>query len=403
MNLELMRERLKDAKEHLDEIRAKCIRLSMSKGTEEEIEAAEKELASAKRCYDLVKRECEDMEKEQQKPQALKPVEVPEDKSLKAMLKSNEYARAFCAAIRMGAKADRSTGYHDSLKPVYDALTMAGGDPTGSDGGFLVPEDIDHTIRQVMRENMPLSELFTVENVGTNSGWRVMDNAPTKGFTKIDGELKPVPKDDQPKFAKVPFKLDTYGLIVPLSRELVQDEAANLMAYLGRWFGEKLVITENGLLAAILGTLDAANAAAGNLVGSVKSLLNKTLKPVHSRAGVILTNQTGLDLLDQEKDGNDRPLLQPDVSDATGYRVLGRRLVVMEDAHLPNLDGGAPLYAGSMKQLATLFRRMPLEMASTDIGGDAWASNGVEVRGIVREGAAAFDKTAVAALTLPTA
>lgn len=403
MNLELMRERLKDAKESLDEIRAKCIRLSMGKSTEEEINAAEKDLNAAKRCYDLVKRECEEMEKEQQKPQALKPVETPEDKSLKAMLKSNEYARSFLAAIRMGAKADRSTGYHESLKPVYDALTMAGGDPKGSDGGFLVPEDIDHTIRQVMRENLPLSELFTVENVSTNSGWRVMDNAPTKGFTKIGGELQAVKKDDQPKFTQVPFKLDTYGLILPLSRELVQDEDANLMTYLGRWFGEKLVITENGLLTAILGTLSASAATKGNLVGGVKTLLNKTLKPVHSRTGVILTNQTGLDLLDQEKDGNDRPLLQPDVTDATGYRVLGRRLVVMEDAALPNLEGGAPLYAGNMKQLGTLFRRMPLEMASTDIGGEAWVNNGVEVRGIVREGTAAFDKTAAAALTLPTA
>lgn len=404
MNYELMREKLRDAKENLDEVRAKAIRLAGNGASEEELDQAEKDMKAAKRRYDLIRGECDEMEKEQQKPKNLKPVETPEEKSLKAMLKTNEYARSFCAAIRMGAKADRSTGYHESLKPVYDALTIAGGDPTGSDGGFLVPEDIDNTIRQVMRESEPLSELFTVENVGTNSGWRVMDNAPTKGFTKIGGELQPVPMDDQPKFQRVNFALDTYGLIIPISRELLQDEVANLMSYLGRWYGEKLVITENTLLTSVLGTLSPTAASADkSLFASLKTLLNKTLKPVHSRRGVILTNQTGLDLLDQELDGTDHPLLQPDVKDATGFRVLGRRLVVVTDETLPNLAGGAPLYAGDMKQLATLFRRMPLEMASTDIGGEAWRNNGVEVRGIVREGTAAFDKTSVAALTLPTA
>lgn len=404
MNLELMRERLKDAKESLDEIRAKCIRLSMGKSTEEEINAAEKDLNAAKRCYDLVKRECEEMEKEQQKPQALKPVETPEDKSLKAMLKSNEYARSFLAAIRMGAKADRSTGYHESLKPVYDALTIAGGDPKGSDGGFLVPEDIDNTVREVMMDNDPLNKYFDVENVGAGSGWRVKDTAPTAGFTKLDGELTPIPNDDQPEFAQVPFKMDTYGLFLPLSRELLQDEDANLMAYLGRWFGKKEVITENKLLIALISNVTAFEPKAGMTpVDALKSLLNKGLKQAHSRHAIIITNENGLDLLDQEKDQTGRPLLQPDVTDETKFKVKGRELVVVDSAFLPDLGGGVPLYVGDMKQLGTLYRRNRLEMDSTSVGGEAWRKNGVEVRGITRLGTSVFDVTSAKLLTIKNA
>ena len=328
--------------------------------------------------------------------------DAPENKTLKDMLKSNEYARSFRAALKLGAKADRSTPYHDILKPVYDALTIAGGDPEGSNGGFLVPEDVDLQIRKLMREMQPLSDLITVENVNTNSGSRVVDVAPTKGFTKMDGELTPVPEDDQPIFAQKTFTLDKYGLILPISTELVDDEASNLFGYLAGWFAEKMMITDNQLVLSELKKLS-ATAAANGVFGGIKSALNKGLTPIHSRNAVILTNQTGLDLLDQELDGNDRPLLQTDVREATGFRVLGRRLVVVEDAVLQNVSGGAPLYAGNMKQLATLYRRYPLRIASTTVGGNAWKNDGYEMRGIVRMGISTWDQTSTKALTLPTA
>ena len=401
MNLEMMRERMRDAKENLDDIRARAMRLAGGNPTDEEMDQCEKDLKAAKRRYDLIKGECEEAEKEQQRPQAMKPVDKPEEKNLKSLLASNEYARAWALALRMGAKADRSTGYDERLKPIYDALTIAGGDPAGSEGGFLVPEDIDHTIREVMREMNPLSSLVTEENVSTNSGWRVMDNAPTKGFTLIEGELEAIPEDDQPSFAKVSFTLQKYGLIVPLSNELVADEVANLMAYLGRWFGRKLVIHENGLVNAALKTLSPVSAgAAAGLNAAVKKALNVTLDPAISRSAVIVTNQTGFDMLDQEMDGNKRPLLQPDPANATGYRVLGRPLHVISNQAMPDLSGGAPLYAGNLKQFATLFRRMPLRMDHTNVGGNAWKNDGYEVRGIIRESTAIFDRAAVAALTL---
>lgn len=400
MNLEMMRERLRDAKEHLNDMRAKAARLGMN-ATEADMDAAEKDLKLAKRNFDLIKSECEAMEKEQSAPSKMQPLDTKEEKSLKAMLASNEYARSFCAAIRMGAKADRSTPYSDVLKPVYDALTIAGGSPAGSDGGFLVPEDIDHAIREVVMDNDPLSKYFDEETVGTASGWRVKDTAPTAGFTKLDGELTNIPNDDQPRFEPVSFKLDTYGLFLPLSRELLQDEEANLMAYLGRWFGKKEVITENKLLLAMLSKATAFEFKSGmGPVDALKSLLNKGLKQAHSRRAIIVTNENGLDILDQEKDQMGRPLLQPDVTDETKFKVKGRELVIVDSAFLPDLAGGVPMYVGDMKQLGTLHRRSRLEMDSTNVGGDAWRKNGVEVRGITRLATSVFDLTSAKLLTI---
>lgn len=401
-NLERNRETLRDLMDQVNRESDALTRMLGANASIEDCEDQEKRLSAARKRYDMQAAICRRQEEQQQETGTLQPEKPVENRGLREMLASNEYARSFRAALKMGAKADGSTPYNDALKPVYDALTIAGGDPEGANGGFLVPEDIDLTIRKLMREMQPLSDLITVESVGTNSGSRVVDAAPTKGFTKITGELQAVPEDDQPVFAQKPFTLDKYGLILPISNELVDDENSNLFGYLAGWFAEKLVITDNSLVIAELKKLSAA-AASGGLFGSLKSLLNKGLTPIHSRNAVIVTNQDGLDLLDQELDGNDRPLLQPDVRDATAFRVLGRRLVVVENSVLPNVSGGAPLYAGNMKQLATLYRRYPLRIASTTVGGNAWKNDGYEMRGIVRMGISTWDQTSTKALTLPTA
>ena len=88
------------------------------------------------------------------------------------------------------------------------------------------------------------------------------------------------------------------------------------------------------------------------------------------------------------------------MADATQYRFSGRRVKVLDNAMLPDADGASPLYVGNFKQFGTLFRRMPLELRGTDIGGQAWSNNGYEMRGIVRLGASKFDAKAAVARTV---
>ncbi len=323
-------------------------------------------------------------------------------KGLSDVLKSNEYARAFAYAVRNGITPKKGRA-DENCAPLYNALTIAGGDPAGEDGGFLVPEDVDNTIRELMRAMNPLSALFSAENVNTNTGWRVTDTAPTAGFTALDTEIPSagIAMDDQPVFSKVTFALKTYGLIVPVSNELAADEAANLFAYLARWFAKKQVLTENSLLKAKLELLSATNIlTTDSPVAKIKTILNKSLDPAISANAVILTNQSGFDYLDQLTDGLGRPLLQPDPVTGTPMIFKNKRVAMMPDSLFANREVTTagetkgtyyPVYVGDFRQYATLFRRQRLEVRSTDIGGDAWRKNSVEVRGIMRLDTAVFD------------
>ena len=333
----------------------------------------------------------------------LQPVGQPDmPKSKKDMLASNEYVRAFCYAIRNGVTRKNGRG-NEHVKILFDALSEGGGDPVGTDGGFLVPVDIDNTIHELKRELLPLSDLFNVESVSAPTGWRPIDTAPSTPMPEIDEMGTVANNSDQPAFGKVNYALAKRGLRIPISNELMADEDANLMAYLGRWFAKKLVITENYLLLAALGTPSTA-LTSGTITaeGAIKTILNKSLDPAISAAAVVITNQTGFDALDQLVDDTGRGLLQPDPTNATQKKIFGRNIRVMSDAQLPNLSTNtyAPFYIGDMKEFATLFHKGTFEVASTDIGGDAWVKDLTEVRGIARLGVSKFDTAAVVARKL---
>ena len=329
------------------------------------------------------------------------PADPVREKSLKDMLKSNEYARAFAFSIRGGFTPATGWG-REELHPLYDALTIGGGDPAGTDGGFLVPDDISHLIREKQRELNPLRQFFNVEGVNTNSGWRVMDNAPSSGFSQVN-EMATVPSNDQPAFGKVTFTLVKYGLILPISNELASDEVANLFAYLARWGAKKETITENTLLLSELSTILGASAAtigSGTELKDLKKILNVTLDPAIRRNAIILTNQDGFNLLDSLEDLNGRPLIQWDPASQTPRMLGGHQVAVVSNAVMPsseeaNSKSGLPFYIGDGNEFATLFERSAMEVLSTNIGGTAFTTDSIQIRFLKRMDVAGFDTAAM--------
>ncbi|WP_125115968.1 phage major capsid protein [Agathobaculum sp. Marseille-P7918] len=322
-----------------------------------------------------------------------------------ALVNSSECIHAFCECVRAGAAGDR-TRYLQNADIVHRAVKNEGmTEGTPADGGLIVPSDIQTMIREQMRALNPLSELFSVENVSANTGSRVRDTAPTSGFTKVS-EMGTISKDDKPAFAKVEYAVEDYALIVPVSNDLLKDTDQNLLAYLSRWLGKKAVITENKLLLTLLTALDgsATSIAEASALKTIKKLVNVTLDPIFGVSASFLTNQSGFNFLDSLEDGNGRPLLQVNPADRTQYMVGGRAVHVVSDAVLPN-NTTAPLYVGDFMSFGTLFRRQAMEIASTNVGGNAWNTNSTEVRAITRLDAKQFDAAAVAAgkITLPGA
>lgn len=330
---------------------------------------------------------------------------APAQGAASAPVNSSECIHAFCECVRAGAAGDR-TRYLQNADIVHRAVKNEGmTEGTPADGGLIVPSDIQTMIREQMRALNPLSELFTVETVSTNTGSRVRDTAPTSGFTKV-AEMGSISKDDKPTFTKVEYTVEDYALIVPVSNDLLKDTDQNLLAYLSRWLGKKAVITENKLLLTLLTALDgsAASITESGALKAIKKLVNTTLDPIFGVSASFLTNQSGFNFLDSLEDSNGRPLLQINPADRTQYMVGGRAVHVVSDAVLPNKTT-APLYVGDFKSFGTLFRRQAMEIASTNVGGNAWNTNSTEVRAITRLDAKQFDAAAVAAgkITLPGA
>jgi HK97 family phage major capsid protein len=175
------------------------------------------------------------------------------------------------------------------------------------------------------------------------------------------------------------------------------------MNYLAKWAAKKAALTNTSRILALINALTpTAVATTDDQYAAIKTALNITLDPAISAGATIFTNQKGFDILDQILDGDGRPLLQPDPSMPTSYRVIGRPLVVIATRVWANMTSTdrARLAIGDGKEFMTLFRRNPLEMASTNIGGDAWRKNNTEVRAIMRLDEAVMDATAMELLTL---
>lgn len=319
--------------------------------------------------------------------------------NLNEILASREYTRAFAAAVRAGV-TPRTARNGEGYGVLLDALKENGGTPEGSDGGFLVPTDMDTMIREYRRQLVALSNLFASETVTAPSGFRVVDKAPAKGFTKVE-EMATIAKDDQPSFAKITYTVSKYAMILPVSNELMDDNTAGLMQYLARWFAKKGVITENRELLGKTNDIEATAAAKGKELETIKTALNVTLDPDIALNARFIVNQDAWNALDNLADGNARPLLQPDPTSATSKMLLSHPIVCMPNSQLPNnSDGTFTILVGDFTQYATLFRKKPLEIASTNIGGNAWNTDSTEVRGIMRMSVEKFDSSAATAIKI---
>jgi len=339
----------------------------------EEIDAVEKQLAEEGRFSDMdehLKGLHDGLQRQREDEKTLK--------TLDGIRGSNEYARAFLKAMATGATVKHSRSV-EALAPLYKALTIAGGDPAGSDGGFLVPAEFDNAIIRASKEYLDLSTLFNVEHVTSSSGWRAVEIGTPTALPNVD-EMGTIGKADQPKFAKVPYSVKKFADRLPISSELLEDESAGLLAYVADWFAPKYVLTKNTLLLPMLTGLTKTVELTGTPDKVLRQALIKQLNTAHSRTATLLTNQSGYAEMDGWEDGNNRSLLVPDPTAAQAMRYRGRPVVYGDDTELTE----KALYVGNFKALGTLFVRKGIEMATTNVGGDAWATDSTEARVICR-------------------
>lgn len=300
-----------------------------------------------------------------------------------------EYKRVFLKGLRR----QRITADDHSIISEYRAAMHEGAVTTDPDGdtGIIVPQDIQTRINELMRTLNDLSQYIRVERVNTLSGSRVLEkDEDMVPFAVVDeyGEIQEI---DNPKFTPVTYKLIKRAGFLPLTNELLKDTDQNILSYVTNWIAKKHVVTKNSLIIAVLNSL---NKRGLTDIKAIKKVLNVDLDPAISLSSTIITNQDGFQWLDEQEDGNNRPLLQDDITQPGKKLFKGRPIVVVANRTLPSTGTTtvkAPFIVGNFKELMVLFTRGVYELASTNIGGDAWRRDSTELRTITRDDCVKWD------------
>lgn len=294
------------------------------------------------------------------------------------------YTRAFCNAFRKKETQD----------DIEILNTLSEG--TGANGGLVVPQDVQTRINEYKRSLPQLETLINIIPVSTLSGSRVFEAIATMTpFTNVTDDTADIEDMGNPTFENVTYAIKDYAGYLPIPNDLLQDSDQAILDYLVGWIGKKSVVTRNSLILAILNTLPVKTFADWK---AIKKAINITLDPIFAANAKIITNQDGYQYLDTLVDKNDRPLLQPDVSNPGGNVLFGKPVVVIPNGTLPTTGDTtklAPMFIGDLKEAIVMFERQGYQIASTNIGGTAFRKNRTEMRVIEREDIKKIDATAV--------
>jgi HK97 family phage major capsid protein len=340
-------------------------------------------------------------------PQSTKVKENNDDKAFNTL-----HVKAFAKAI--------------AKKPLNGEEIKALSSNTDSDGGYLIPKDILTQINLLSREYVSLRDLVTVVPVKTKEGNRILEvDAARTPFGDI-AELTDIPNINSPKWAQLSYKIRDLGGLLPIPNSLLADETGGLTTYLATWFVQKAYATDNQMILfddgskgsqGIIGTskLAADIKTADNVFTKevlvapltfehMKSIINKGFPRPIAASLKIVTNQSGLDILDNMEDKQGRPYLTGSGTEDFPYMFKGRAVVVYDDETLPNdvttpASPLVPFIVGDLKKGVVLWDRQQMSVASSTEAG--FVNNSTLMRGIIRQDTRIWDRKAVKIIYSP--
>ena len=295
----------------------------------------------------------------------------------------------------------------NSIKAVADAIRKVAqsmNEGTGTEGGYTVPEDIQTRIEELREATFSLEQLVDVEPVTTMSGQRNdKTRKQKKGFTKV-GEKSKISQIEGPAFERIKYTIEKYAGYLPITNELLEDSDENLVNTILAWLADESRVTRNKLILDAVKTNAAEKIEEG--IKGIKTVLNKKLGQAFKPTSYIITNDDGLDYLDQLEDNNGRPLLNPDPTNQAlmqlraGASIVPIRVIPNDD--MPSEETKLPFIIGDLKEGIKLFDRKKVNIMTSNtavVGDGDTAINAFEddmtiFRGIEREDVEVKDKKA---------
>lgn len=270
----------------------------------------------------------------------------------------------------------------DQFVKDFKDMVTSGTTGTGN-GGLTIPDDVQYTINQLVRQFATLQNLVNVESVTTTTGSRIYEKlSDITPMTDLDDESTAIPDMDDPELTLIKYAIHRYAAIQTVTNSLLKDSADNILAWLSDWVAKKVTVTRNSMIITAMGQPAKKPSIAS--FDDIKDLENNTLDPALMPSATFVTNQSGYNVLSKVKDAQGRYMLQRDVTQPDVYLLDGKAITVVADKWLPDISGAHPLYYGDLKQGITLYDRENMSLLSTNIGGGAFENDLYKVRVIDR-------------------
>ena len=261
----------------------------------------------------------------------------PEEKTGRA---SDEYKGSFWNAMRTKVPTPA----------IQNALQIG----TDSEGGYLVPDEFEHTLVEALEEENVFRKLANVIN--TSSGDRKIPVVASKGSASwVDEEGAYQDSDDA--FSQVSIGAYKLGTMIKVSEELLNDSVFRLEEYISREFARRIGSREEesffngdgsgkptGILATTGGAEVGVTAASATAITADEIIdLFYSLKSPYRKNAVWILNDATVKQIRKLKDTTGQYLWQPSLVAGTPDTILGRP--VYTSAYMPVAASGAKTIA----------------------------------------------------------
>ena len=272
-----------------------------------------------------------------------KPAEKPAEKVEK---RSEPHASIVTTDVKKeGTEMRELHGANESAKDQFAHFLKTGeitrDNTTGgiglSNGQVLIPQDIlpaEHEQHQFPRLGNLVRQIAVKHTTGKLPVFQ-----PGSGKLALHTELQSTANSTSPEIKEILWNLKTYTGRYVFTRELIDDSDYNWEAELQSRLIELRDNTEDDLIVTQL-TNGVTAVKPTNLIDDLKLILDSKLKPYDSNAASIVLSQSAFAQLDQMKDSEGRPLVQPNVTLGTGNAILGKAVTVVDDTLFPSAKQG---------------------------------------------------------------
>ena len=249
---------------------------------------------------------------------------------------SKEYQKAFWNQLRR----------RENSLELRNALQVG----TDTEGGYLVPDEFEHTLVEALEEENIFRTLAHI--IHTSSGDRKIPISASKGEAAWIDEEGTYPESDD-SFGQVTISAYKLGTIIKVSEELINDSIFDIEAYIAREYARRIGAKEEaacfsgdgsgkplGILATTGGAQIGVTAASATALTCDEVLdLFYSLKSPYRKNAVWLTNDSTVKALRKLKDGNGQYIWQPSLTSGTPDTILSRPLKT--SAYMPEIASGA--------------------------------------------------------------